>query len=294
MSRARKISGIRRSWQFLLCAGLLAGCDIINPADPVPAYLYIGNIAIEPVAGTGTNMHKVTEAWVFVDGNPLGAYDFPATVPVIGEGLATVIVRAGIRVNGVLAAADTYPFFMTWQSEINLAPLQTLDLPVQSRYLPNVVFALIEDFESAHGFTDLRGGDPAIAMTRTTGEVFEGSASGSIVLNTEMNLIQVANLPLLSSVPVNGSPVYLELHYKNNVNFSVGLVGHDPGISPAAVSILVLRPQEEWNKVYIDLTPAVRASQYAAYQILFSAVHDPVLEQSEVYLDNIKLLHFVQ
>jgi hypothetical protein len=44
----------------------------------------------------------------------------------------------------------------------------------------------------------------------------------------------------------------------------------------------------------MELSPALRASQLDAYQILITAAHDTALVQSEIFLDNMKLVHIAQ
>lgn len=272
----------------------VAACDIINPADPVPAYIRVDQITVDPVSGTGTTRQKFGEVWVFIDDNPIGAYSIPAVIPLIAEGQHEIQLFPGIRVNGILSTADFYPFFEPHTFNAELVPGEVITVDMHTRYRSNAEIAYIEDFESSHRLTDDVDDDPETFVERILTNPFEGSGSGRIVLTDSADFIQVASLPLLTELPVNGTPVYLELHYKNTVEFSVGLVGHGQAIEPARVSILVLRPQEDWNKVYVELSPALRASQLEAYQVLITAAHDTSTVQSEVYLDNLKVVHIEQ
>lgn len=278
----------------LLLAALLIGCDVINPADPIPAYISIDEITVDPVAGTGTTRQKFGEVWLYVNDNLQGVYSIPALIPLIGEGEVELLCFPGIRVNGIQSAADFYPFFEPFNINVSLVPEETIVLDMHTRYRSNVTIAYLEDFESSHRLTDDLDDDPETSVERITNGAFEGIGSGHIVLNDTSDFIQVASIPLLTDLPVNGTPVYLEMHYKNNVPFSVGLVGHGTGIEPATVSILVLFEQEDWNKTYVELSPALFASQLEAYQLLFTSAHDTALVQSEIFLDNLKLVHITQ
>ncbi|HLF62414.1 MAG TPA: hypothetical protein VI603_01615 [Saprospiraceae bacterium] len=273
---------------------IISGCDIINPADPVPAYIQVDQITVEPVSGTGTTRQKFGEVWVYFNDNFVGAYSVPAVIPLIASGQVELMLFPGIRVNGIQSTADFYPFFEPYTISATLIPGETLTIDMHTRYRSNAIIAYIEDFESSHRLTDDLDDDPATFVERIADGAFEGNGSGRIVLTNDADFIQVASVPVLTDLPVNGTPVYLELHYKNNVEFSIGLVGHGQGIEPASVSILVLRPQEDWNKVYVELTPAFRASQLDGYQVLYTAAHDSALERSEIFLDNMKLVHIAQ
>lgn len=273
----------------------LAGCDVINPADPIAAYIRIDEVIVDPVAGTGTSRHQFRDVWIYHNTNLLGAYSLPAVIPLItGDTPAELAIFAGIRVNGILSAADHYPFFVPYEITRTLDAGEVTTLEMRSRYRSNVVVPYIEDFESTHSLTDDRDGNASTFVERILTDAYEGGGSGRIILTTAATTIQVASFPLLNTLPVNGTPVFLEMHYRNNVEFSVGLVGHAAGITPASVSILILRPQENWNKVYVNLTEALNVSQLQAYQILIGAVHDATLAQSEIYLDNLKVVHIAQ
>ncbi|MEZ4984834.1 MAG: hypothetical protein R2795_07325 [Saprospiraceae bacterium] len=89
-------------------------CDFINPEEGIPSYLFIEEFTLTTGPAQGSNSHKITEAWVFVDDIFLGVYDLPATVPVLETGSHTVRVEAGIRDNGLGDFPNIYPFSPTF------------------------------------------------------------------------------------------------------------------------------------------------------------------------------------
>lgn len=279
---------------MLLCAAGVCwqGCDIINPDDPVPAYVLIDDIPLSISAGQGTGSEAITEAWFYAGGDFLGAYSLPATIPVIGEGLTEIIVFPGITVNGITATPDIYPFYRRFEIEADLQPLGTTTLSPQTAYLPSTQFTIIEGFETDNIFVDDRDGNAETTVVLTAQDVFEGGRSGYIALTEDNNVIEVAALPVIDDLPTNGSPVYLELNYKNNAELGVGLVGHAQGLPATTFIVLILRKSATWNKVYIDLTDALQQSQLTGYQILLRAFHDADNTTSEIFIDNLKLVHF--
>jgi hypothetical protein len=270
------------------------GCDLINPSEPIPAYIRVDEIAVDPVSGTGTTAQQFEEVWVYLNGDLRGAYHLPALIPLIVDGPSELVMFPGIRVNGIRSFADFYPFFVPLEQNFNLVPGETQTIPMRTRYRPNAKVAYLEDFETGHSLTDDIDGEINTYVQRITTDVYEGIGSGLISLNADADFIQVASVPFLANLPVNGTPVYIELHYKNNVDFAIGLIGHAQGIPSSQATILVLRPQEDWYKVYVDLSPALNASQLQAYQIVFSAIHDTTLTQSQIFLDNLKVVHIDQ
>ena len=273
---------------------ILVGCDVINPADPVPAYIYIEDLPLSVQPGEGTASEQITEAWFYANGDFLGAYSFPALIPVIAAGPTDILIFPGIRVNGISSTPDIYPFFRRYEETLDLTPVATDTLNPQTAYLADLDFALIEGFETSNLFIDDLDSDPETGLQQTDEDVFEGARSGRMVLSSEHALVEVASLPILTDLPTNSSPVFLELNYRNNTEFSVGLVGHQTGIGPTRYTLLFVRQREEWSKIYVDLTEALFLSQLEGYQILIRAVHDPDNAESFVLLDNIKLVHFRQ
>jgi hypothetical protein len=279
----------------LICLALcLAGCDLINPSEPIPAFIRVDEILVDPVGGTGTTAQQFEEVWVYLDGNLRGAYSLPAVIPLLVNGPAEILMFPGIRVNGVRSHANFYPFFEPLEQNFDLVPGETQTVQVRTRYRSTTTIAYLEDFETGNSLTDEIDGDVNTIAQRVTTGAYEGSGCGLINLNADADYIQVATQPLMTNLPVNGTPVYIELHYKNNVEFAIGLIGHIQGLPPTQATILILRPQEDWYKVYVDLSPALNASQLQAYQLVFSAVHDSTLTQSQVFMDNLKVVHIDQ
>ena len=258
----------------------------------VPAYVYVDKFELSTGPGQGTDSEKITEAWFFVEGNFLGAYTLPAAVPVVAEGQTRVRVSPGIKVNGISSTPDIYDFYERYEVMMDLAPGRVDTLRPLTSYTDFTNFAFLEDFETSNSFIDVIDEDPETVLEPISGpDVFEGQRSGYIRLDSDHPFIEVASIPVLDDIPTNGSDVFLEFNYKTNVQLGVGLVGTANGIPPSGAVILILRPREEWNKMYLELSPSLVASQLQGYQILLSAVHDPSLEVSEVYVDNFKLVY---
>lgn len=275
-----------------MCTAIVTGgCDIINPEDPIPAYLYIEDIEFTVKPGQGTASERISEAWFYANDEFLGAYSLPALIPVLAEGATEVIIFPGVRVNGISMSPDIYPFYTRYTVTVDLQAPQTDTIYPQTEYIDQVQFAFIEDFEVTNIFADDRDGDPVTRIEPSGAMAFEGNRSGRIVLSAEHPTLEVAQLPLLDNLPQDGSRVFLELNYLNSTELGVGLVGHEPGLPVTSNIAVVLRIREDWNKIYIELTDALRASQLSAYQVLFTAFHDPGNDTSEIFLDNIKLVH---
>lgn len=275
----------------LAVVAIVTSCDIINPTEEIPSYVYVDSIRFETGPLEGSNSSKITEVWFYAGGEFLGAYGMPAKIPVLMEGETEIIIFPGIRDNGILSMPDIYPFYTRQTIFIDLDPAKIDTIEPLTAYQAETQFAFIEDFESAHLFIDDQDEDPETEMIITNTEVFEGTGSGRITLTNDHDLIEVATITRYSEVPTNGSPVYLEMNYMNEVTFAVGLIGHQAGMIPATYYIITLRPRDFWNKIYINLTEALNQSDLAEYQIVFLSSLDEDLDEGNIYLDNIKFLY---
>ena len=269
----------------------LGACEV---AGPIPAYIHIEKFDLTTSVGQGTASERITEGWFYADGEFLGAYSLPADVPVIAEGNTEILVFPGIKVNGIVSTPDIYPLYDRYEVNLDLSPTITDTVKPKTKYVQTSDFPFLEGFETSNAFIDDLDGNPETKVVVTDSVVFEGLHSAYIRLDSVNPYIEVASLPVIENLPTNNSPVFLEFNYKNNVEFGVGLVGISPNSPGGRVIILGLREKEEWNKMYLELTPSLFASDLPAYQILISAFHSSENEISEIYLDNFKVVHVNQ
>lgn len=282
---------------FMLCAGfMLSSCNLINPEEETPAFLEIAPFSLTTnEAGQGSDSEKITEAWVFIDGSFLGVYDLPATVPVLNFGTTAITVEAGIRENGISSTPEIYPFYEPYEITLDLVAGETFSIQPQTEYLSGTKFSFIEDFEDNRPrlFTQQILGSEMISLTSS--EAFEGQYSGVFGLSKENQpVVEIATELAFSDLQEDGIFVYLEVNYRSDAPVLWGVIGeedpvagidrfYEPGFTPKA----------EWNKIYFNLSEIIFTSQLEEFQIgmqAFIRQEDP--DTANVYLDNIKLVHF--
>lgn len=278
---------------------LCLGCDFINPAESIPAYVYVAPFEFETqnTLRQGTENQKITEAWISIDGEFLGAYSLPALVPMLKEGNQNILVEAGIKDNGISTLPEIYPFFTSSLHALSLAANEIDTIRPAITYKENITFGFIDNFEQGTTFfSDDLDGNVDSKITIVTEGAFEGNRSGLITLDRTNNVIDVAtdlDRRFVNLQDKNPS-VYLELHYKTDVEVAFGLIGYPENTStlPERQYGPVLLPKKEWNKIYLNLSEIAFLIQAKSYQITFFAVLPPDLEKGEIWLDNIKLLYF--
>ena len=92
--------------------------------------------------------------------------------------------------------------------------------------------------------------------------------------------------------PLLGSPVYLELDYKSDLQISVDMYSFDQGGNLTGLPQLVTNPTTNWNKVYVCLDQdIINKNPGTLFQITISVYNNTAITQN-VFIDNIKLVHF--
>jgi hypothetical protein len=98
-------------------------------------------------------------------------------------------------------------------------------------------------------------------------------------------------------LPKGSAEVYLEIEYKTTNNLLTGVLGITlPGtkkINPYIQLNAQSATDATWKKIYLDLKEIVSSSTTADYfeQYLQAKIDDGKLE-SDIYIDNYKIIHF--
>lgn len=278
-------------------------CDIINPEEDIPAYIYIPEISLTTnVVSEGTASEKINVAYVFVDNQDIGIYALPATIPILETGDRTLEIFAGIRENGVPDVTAAYPFYQSYEMPIDLVSGQvdTIRPVVRYRGDASFVFSPEEDFESSISAfdVDLDGNDET-GLEITNLDVFEGMGAGLIQLNADDEQVEVGS-NLLTGFPDGGRPVYLEMNYKTDITFVVGVLGYNT--SGELVEVLIdkgVNPKEDWNKIYFNFTEEIRRLSISNFNIgsyrfvIYANMQGTDLTEAKIFLDNIKLIQLL-
>jgi len=276
---------------------LISGC--IKENQP-PAYIYIDNIFFESDTslGQGSSSSAIVDGWASVDGQQLGSNNLPAMFPVIlDENFPTnsVKISAGIKENGIGNTRVIYPFYEPHVQNLVLTPGEIDTFRPTLHYAANANVIVVEDFEKPNlaVFTDDIDENPNTEMINQTTDVFEGTYSGLLVLDSANLDCTVATSTRYYNLQPAGTSfqVYLEFNYKTNSAFQVGLIAHYPS-STETIYKGGGNATTEWKKIYFNVTQEVFGTNASEYSILFRAIKHADIEQPLIYLDNIKLVHF--
>lgn len=278
---------------FLGPALLVNSCKVIDPAEDIPCYIHIDKIDLVNVpTNLLTAKQDITDAWVYVDNELIGAFEMPCNVPVlVGDGTHEVKVLAGVKQNGISSTRAIYPFFRAYTVTTTLTRGQSVSLAPQVEYFTTTNVDWTENFEgSGTTWMDIPG-SPFMNVFKkdiTPGDAFEGNGCGYIRLTDDTTQCRIKSSQSYA-LPTDGNPVYLELHYRSNNSFVVGLETNTSEFRPW----ITVNPSSTWNKIYIDLTSTAYQQPIASsFQLYFATAKETSAgTDAEIYLDNIKLLH---
>ena len=277
---------------LLLAAGAFNSCEKFTGDQTIPAYIKIDSIYFSTTLGQGTAMHKFTDAWVYVDNELVGTFELPVVLPVLKRGQHTILIQAGIKMNGIASTRVPYPFTKSYTVSTRLTEDSTTIVVPRVTYYESVVFKWLEDFElGGISMEKTSKSDTVMEKTNKTGEVCEGVFSGVVHLTDSASLFECATIKAFT-LPKTGGSVFLELNYKVNNPVTVGLIG--TAISQTLQEpVVVLNPNTKWNKIYINLTPTIGdMSTCYEYKVFIGALKEADVSKPEMFFDNIKLIHF--
>lgn len=283
----------------LVVAIVLSGC--IKDNNPSrPAYVYVENIFFEAdtMLGQGSSSSNITDVWVSVDGQQLGANNLPALFPVILDGnfpINSVRVSAGIKDNGITNTRVIYPFYDPYVESIDLEPGKIDTFRPTLQYPSNANIILVEDFEdpSQPVFTDELDGNPNTEMITQMDEVFEGNYSGSLVLDSaNLDCTVATSVHYYNLNNISATAVYLEMDFKTNTTFQVGLIAHYSASDTEVLYKGGVNATDSWKKIYFNLTPEVFGANATEYSVIIRALKYIDAAEPKIYIDNVKLVHF--
>ena len=297
---------------------VFVSCRKFEGSQTIPAYIHIESIVVDSLTDYftyGATTSKITDAWVYVDDDPIGCFDLPATFPVLKHGPHKGTVYGGIMSNGIAAARATYPFYKPQiYASLNLVEDSIINLQPVLNYYPiggGVEKGWMEDFETANTLLPVAGSDTSIIRINGS-EAWHSSNSfysGKIVLPPDSLDFTVATADEYSFHTGYLQYCMVEMDYNCNDAFFVGvmyyknyqLVKH-PLLRIQPTDTINDMPQR-WNKIYVNIGPIMNENVTASYfKIYFTSDLSvaPVYgepdyvqanKQRYYYFDNLKLFY---
>jgi hypothetical protein len=278
--------------------GFFAGCSALDPAEDIPSYLHIDAMTLNITnSAQGSSSAKITDAWIFMDGDLLGAFELPCNVPILAEGTHHFIIRGGVKMNGLISTRAIYPSWKGWEGSVNLVRGQsTVASPVVT-YFPGIDFlsTWMLDFDLQGTSLIPEATSSGVIVKDTIPYAYEGPHSGYVHLNNVDTTFFVG----ASSVGYLMPPTvdtWVEFDYWSDAPFTVGIKETVTGYSKPWLEV---QPNYQWTKIYVRLTDALaeaatvnsaHSPASTPYKIYFAMINPTSQAESHLYIDNIKLL----
>jgi len=272
-----------------------------------PSYLHIESIDLEPETFEGSSSQKITDAWVTMDGNFLGAFELPCIVPILAEGEHQFRISSGIKANGISATRMIYPFYEVCDlyvksnnsyqlSDANFITLikdSAVVVRATTKYTENTDFLFIEDFEDAGAVLEMsEQSDTVLYTTNLDSLVFEGYGSGEIHLDSVNDFFELISSEFIPITNIYNATM-LELNYRCDHSFKLGVAvkSNGTGVIDRFESIQI-SPSSNWNKIYIHMTNQINlGNSDDEFGVFIGSVKSSSVETASFYFDNIKWLH---
>lgn len=269
---------------------LFSSCNKEKLKAPVAAYIKIDSTGIisDPFS-QGSSNSKITDIWVYVNQQFKGAYPVGNLIPIVSEGSTDILIFPGIKNNGISATRQPYTFLQGLNINLDLKPEQTTVIKPLFPYKTSAYFQQIEGFEGPgiSVTTATNSNMPYVITSSTTtpvSDVFEGQHSLYMTM-TDQNPTCAIRSSSMYSLPASGAAVYMELNYKSNQAFQVGVYNSNE----ERAALTVNSTNGEWKKIYISLTAVVsNQPSYPLNGFYIKAVKS--VDNPEILLDNIKLI----
>lgn len=282
---------------FLLLLFKCTSCDVINPTEDIPAYIYIADFQLNTNPNQGTSSDKITDVWVSLNNDFLGVYPLPALIPILAQGEQTITLEAGIKNNGVNGNAAAYPFYQSVQSKVTLQANEVDTLRPAISYRNETKFPLVEAFESnGHTFRDLRQGSDFNRIQIVSEGAFQGT-SAQLMVDKTNPLAEIATLNRYPNPSAKSPSIYLEVNYKSEAAVLFGIIGYKNGVEYTPVYQAGFVEKADWNKIYFNLSELLAGTAYDEFQVVFKTALPSqnnvyTKDKATIWLDNIKLVHF--
>ena len=284
---------------FLINLFLLSSCKKYVPADAV-FFIQPKLVSVSTNTSTqGSGSSKITDLWLYVDGQFQGAYPSGSRMPIITKNQKVKVnILPGIKNNGISGTRLSWAFYSGIELDTLVGNGQTVDRPLVFQYNPNTVFEWTENFDGfgyslVKSIGDVSGGNTSTSDTMwklaPTVDCFEGkSAEIGLSSNASVGATAQFESSIDHTMPQGNTNVYLEINYKGNQVFEVGVLA-----DATTKSTVFVNPSANWNKIYIQLSDALnRLPKEPQQKVYFKMVKTADNATPKIFLDNIKLVHF--
>jgi hypothetical protein len=282
---------------FAILSGFIwSSCNIVNPPEQTPTYVHIDSFIFNHTSASSVNTHQITNVWVYYNNNPVGAFDLPATVPIIATGSGSLELSPGITIDGLNSLTGVYPFYAIDTSTLVAQPGKIIDRVPHTQYYSSVLFHPISNFTSYDFKSWTDNGNIPFGSTAPIGHAPDSlvepgySSSGIIQLVAGVTDSSIDSNSIAFVIPTGAA--FIEVDYKCDVPIQLGLQANVSGFSTTPYYLAGIYPSAVWQKFYLSVADFAGQYKGTTYNLYIRAVLPPGKATGRVLLNNIQLVHF--
>ncbi|MBK9452318.1 MAG: hypothetical protein IPN95_23430 [Bacteroidetes bacterium] len=250
------------------CCMSLLGCEVINPAEELPAYISIQNPMVSAPDDTSFRSNTgVRNAWLYHGGFLQGVYQIDPqvdtngrVVPFLQLDQTDFFIEGGIYESGQSSFQIIYPFWDRVSFDWAATAGDTLEVTPVFHYTDP------SKYETPVSVTFEGGGvdfdrfasglpDTATFFVTSATDPYRGLNCGRVDFLPGERYFEVINtVPFRSTQALN---IFAEITYQNTIPFTVGLI-YGSRTSPNRLPIMTISPSGTWNTVYVHMITEVR------------------------------------
>lgn len=277
----------------------LIGCSVEKAI--IPSYIYVDRFKLLTNSSTqGDTSQDVQDVWLFQNGEFKGSFGLPTYIPVTEQNKQNLVLRGGIKRSGQDDQRLQYPFYTDFDTILPFANLRSDTLKPVVKYLDFAKFPIIQDYDGAIDFFSIeraKPGDSVIKVNNAEAWKLNSNSAKFVLSDSTYELYYLSKE--LQNLPANGIPIYLEVDYKCNDIFDIGLSVISASETKRYSVYSANSTNGLWKKVYVDMSTEI-SSEIATkgtntiFQILVRIKKSgtPLTDNTNLFLDNIKLIHF--
>lgn len=283
-----------RGVYLIFLMGVLLSCDLFDKEEDIPGFIYVQSADLQTIAGQGANSSNIVDITAYANNEFLGTFELPATIPVLTTGDVQLILAPGIKNNGMVSDRRMYPFYQFYRKTFTVIPDAVVPVEADSnitfKYYDDGLKFFIEDFEeTGYDLIETTSSTAILNQITSPPENVKDGFTLEALLDSEHDLFEVRTDWGLTNLP-KGSNMYLEIDFKGTVPLEIGIITVDPVVQK--IFALGLVPQEEFTKVYVNLTEKIsRQIMTTHYELYFEAKLPAGSPSAELYIDNIKFIY---
>jgi hypothetical protein len=255
-----------------------------------PAYIKIDRINFYTTGEEGAPSHGIEMVNVFINDNSVGIYQLPCEFPVLQTGVQKIDVRPMIK---EMAREGFKLFNLTdvYDTVVTIEAQQTIQLYPEFRYVNNRELVWIEDFDDLVSSFNIRLGTLDTMIIENEPSIsLDGSPYIKLDLGVGETFFEIETQDLFE-LPGDGRDVYLEMDYRANMQFTLGVISSSPSEVVFIPSVTPFSSNDVWRKAYIQLRDEIRNQRPdTKFKIYLRGINNQV-ERPLLYFDNFKLIY---